>query len=224
MAVKAVKKTAPKAAEASAAPQQPKGKSKLKIILLILLLVGGGGGGAYWYFSQPSGPAATAKPDVAKPPVFQPLDNFTVNLQVEENAQFLQTGITLRVVDKAAVELIKQRMPEIRNAVLLLLSARKPSEILTVEGKRKLSSDIVIAINSIFDPAAAKATSAKPPATPAAADAPATEPASAPAAAASDPATAPETTPETGEDSAAPSETKSPGPVLEVLFTIFIVQ
>src|SRR5689334_5478624 len=115
MAVQAVKKEAASAApEAAPAAQSKKGKSKLKLILILLVLLGAGGGGAYWYMNRDAGPhEQKAAPE--KPPVFQPLDNFTVNLQIEESPQFLQTAITLKVVDTEAQDAIKARIPEIRN-------------------------------------------------------------------------------------------------------------
>src|SRR5262245_14979720 len=128
MAVAAVKKPPGKSEAPEAAPvAPPKRKGKLILILSLLMLVGCLGGGAYWYLGHESG-STEAKPVPEKPPIFQSLENFTVNLQLEDSPQFLQTGITLKLSDSAAADSIKQRMPEIRNAVLLLLSSRKASD------------------------------------------------------------------------------------------------
>ena len=209
MAVQAVKKEAPAAPEAAPAAQRKKG-GKLKLIIILLVLLGGGGAGAYWFMNHEQGPQE-AKLAPEKPPLFQVLDNFTVNLQVEEASQFLQAGITLRVADNAAQDAIKARMPEVRNSILLLLSSRKPAEILTVEGKHKLAADIGIAVNGIYDPSLLKA---KPTPKPAPQESAATSP---PAEGAAPEQTA-EAAPEGG------SEAKTKVPVLGVLFTSFIVQ
>jgi flagellar basal body-associated protein FliL len=78
-----------------------------------------------------------------KPPVFLPLDQFTVNLQPEESQQFLQVAMTLKVVDQAIADKIKAVMPEVRSRVLLLLSSKKPSQISSLAGKGKLAEEII---------------------------------------------------------------------------------
>jgi flagellar FliL protein len=129
---------------------RPKKRTWLKILLLAVLLLGGAGAAA-WYFTlgeQPSAPArpgakAAAKSTVpAKPPAFLPLEPFTVNLQHDNDALYLQVGLTLKLADAAITEPIKLRMPEIRNRILLLLSSKRASEISTLEGKQALSADI----------------------------------------------------------------------------------
>jgi hypothetical protein len=55
-------------------------------------------------------------------------------------------------VDDAATAALKLRMPEVRDRILLLLSAKKASDLLTLEGKRKLSAEIQAAVNAILVP------------------------------------------------------------------------
>jgi flagellar FliL protein len=161
MAVSAVKKEAGKpAAEAQEAAPAPKKKGlNWKLLVAALCAVGAGGGGAYWYLKGHSADAGNAQhsPQPAKLSQFLPLDPFTVNLVLEENPQFLQVGLTLKVTDTAGVEAIKLRMPEVRDSILLLLSGQKASGLLTVEGKRKLAAQIVASINAIVAPGAAPA-------------------------------------------------------------------
>jgi flagellar FliL protein len=244
MAVSAVKKepakpqgaaaAAPAAAAAEAQPTKKKGKLLLYAAVALAVLCSGGGG-AWWYMSRDTGPAA-AKTEPAKPPVFAPLDTFTVNLAGEEGSQFLQVGLTLRLIDEPAVAALKLRMPEVRDRVLLLLSAKKAADLLTLEGKRKLSSEILAAINAILVPSSAQAAAA-PAATPAAASA--GSPA-APAAASASPAASQEPaageqqadpgaeTPAASQEPAAgdPAQTQAAPvlPVTGVLFTSFIIQ
>jgi flagellar FliL protein len=138
------------ASEAAAPPKKKRGM--LKLLLVLLPLLGAAGGGA-WYFLQEHEPAAGAKPGAAKaapakaastkPPVFVTLDPFTVNLQHDDaSPQYLQVGLALKVSDGAAVDAIKLRMPEIRNRVLLLLSSKKAGDIMTLEGKQTLSTEL----------------------------------------------------------------------------------
>ncbi len=155
MAVSAVKSEP--AADAEAAPK-PSGKKGLIKLALIGVLVLGAAGGGYWYWSHRAHEAPSeAKKEAPKPPVFMPLETFTVNLQLVDNPQFLQTGITLKVASDAVVEEIKLQMPVVRDRILILMSSRKSADLLTVEGKRQLGDDIVASVNAILAQAAGKA-------------------------------------------------------------------
>ena len=224
------KKGDTKAVAAEGAPAAPaKKRGKLIPAIAILALLAAGGGGAAWYFAAPSDAAPRAA--TARPPVFVPLEMFTVNLQPEDGQQqYLQVGLTLKVLDQATADRIKQSMPEIRNRILLLLSARKASQLLGDAGKRALAGDIMIETIAVVSPRLANAQDNRPQ--------PVTV-AQAPAASASD-------TPPSGDGGAAgdapasdppakvPSEPQGAGPaaaaerpdlpVSSVLFTAFIIQ
>jgi flagellar FliL protein len=163
MAVSAVKKEAAKpGAEAEAPAPPPKKSFNWKLPVIALVVLGAAGGAAYWFMNRHHGEEAKeVKAEPAKPPVFLPLDPFTVNLVLEENPQYLQVGISLKVADAAAVDAVKLRMPEVRDRVLLLLSSQKASTLLTLDGKRKLAADIVASINTILVPASGKADAPK---------------------------------------------------------------
>ena len=126
--------------------------------LLILLILLGAGGAAAWYFlvfkATPPAAAAPQQPQVAvaAPPVFLPMEAFTVNLQAEDGERFLQTTLTLQLPAQDQVEVIKTYLPHVRSRLLLLLSGKKPSEILTVEGKKKLAQEIIDALKQPFVP------------------------------------------------------------------------
>lgn len=145
----------------------PKKRKFLKILLVLLPLLAIAAGAA-WYFLHDREPEANgkaagtkgpaSKTASTKPPVFVPLEPFTVNLQHDDTApQYLQVGLTLKVTDSAVVDAVKLRMPEIRNRVLLLLTSKKGSEITSSAGKTALSTEIVRETN-----AALAGTSASP--------------------------------------------------------------
>ena len=140
----------------------PAGASKKKLIIIILasvLVAGGGGGGAAWYFlhgkgdHEESSSSKKKKHSEAKagPPVFVPIDSFTVNLQPENGEQYLQIAFTLQVSSSEEMETIKVNMPKVRSRLLLLLSGKKASELNTVEGKQQLAAEIVAQVNQPFD-------------------------------------------------------------------------
>lgn len=151
---RAVPKPAPTAAPPEPQPEPPKKSRKKRVLLLLLLLlvVGGAGGGAWWYFQPAAAPAKEVRP-APKPPVFVIVEPFTVNLAPGENGdQYLQMAITLQVADQAQVDRIKLYMPQVRSRILLLLTSKKASDLATVEGKKKLSDEIIAQINLPFAP------------------------------------------------------------------------
>ena len=142
-------KADPKADTAAVPKSSPK---KLIIIIVAAVLVLAAGGGAAWFFMQGN---AGAKPDVkeaapAEPPVYVPLEKFVVNLQPEDGEQYLQIQFTLQVPNLEQVDLIKANMPKIQSRVLLLLSAKRASELNTPEGKRQLTGEIIASVNEPF--------------------------------------------------------------------------
>lgn len=149
-------KAAPKPAPAAEGAEPKKSKKTLFIIIGAALVLAAGGGGAMYFLTQGKNnaapQAAAAKPVASKPPVFMSLETFTVNLQFDEGQQFLQANLTLQVGDQSQVDVIKLHMPQVRNRLLLLLSSKKPAEILTVEGKKKLASEIIDAMKEPFTP------------------------------------------------------------------------
>jgi flagellar FliL protein len=144
----------PAADAAEGAPK--KGKGKLLIIIVVAVVLLAGGGGAAWYFmhakksANESQGAEKHEAEPAKPPVFVKLETFTVNLTAEGEERMLQTDIELKVADVKVIDTIKAHMPEIRNALLLLLSSKTASALATSEGKQKLSGEVKAQINKLL--------------------------------------------------------------------------
>ncbi|MCE3605933.1 flagellar basal body-associated protein FliL [Massilia sp. P8910] len=149
-----------KAAAPPDAAVKPPSKKKAMIGAAVAVLALGGGG-AGWFFMHSKGGDDTeesAKPSKKKKkpkahaaPVFAPLEVFTVNLQPDGGEEsMLQTTITLEVMGPEQADLIKAHMPKVRSRVLLLLSAKKASDVKTVEGKNKLAEEILEALKKPF--------------------------------------------------------------------------
>ena len=130
----------------------PVRKSKKKLFIVagaLVILLGGGGAGA-WFFMHGSHDTQEKSAEPAKPPVYLPLETFTVNLQGGE--QYLQTDITLQVADPAQVEPIKLHMPRVRSRLLTLLSSKQADELITPDDKKKLAQEILAQIKLPLDP------------------------------------------------------------------------
>jgi flagellar FliL protein len=159
----------PEAAVAEVAP--PKKSKKLLIIVAaaLLLFLSIAGGASYFLMKSRSAPegedgevaAENAKSDKKKgakevAPVYVALDAFTVNLVPETGDQFLQLVIAVEVTDLHVGDKLKSYTPKLRNNVMMLLSAKKASELLTKEGKETLANEIRELMNEILEPGSAK--------------------------------------------------------------------
>lgn len=134
--------------EAAEGAPPKKSKKKLFVILGALVILLGGGGAAAWYFTQGGDSHKEAKEEPPKPPVFLPLETFTVNLA--DGEQYLQTDITLQVADQAQIDAIKLHMPRVRSRLLTLLSSKHAEELATAADKAKLAQQIMVEINQPF--------------------------------------------------------------------------
>ncbi len=157
-------KEAPKKEEAPAAPPPAKSSKKKLIIMIVIAVVilAVLGAGALLMLKKKAkaaeGEEAAAteeahdavKFDPKKPPVFVPMEPFTVNLQAEAGEQFLQVVATMRVADDKVGEQIKTFMPQIRHEVLSLLAGKKASEITSPEGREGLAEEIRGIVNDVL--------------------------------------------------------------------------
>lgn len=158
MAKAAPKKEEKKSEGTEDAAPAAKKKGKLPLLIGLVVLLAAAGGGAWFFLFKDKGAEAQqpAKAQAPKPPVFVPLDTFTVNLSADEGGQYLQVGATLRVLDQAAADAVKQYMPEIRHRTLGLLASKKPSEIAGGEGRERLAEELRQHINNILLAAAGR--------------------------------------------------------------------
>ncbi|MCX2863823.1 flagellar basal body-associated FliL family protein [Paucibacter sp. PLA-PC-4] len=129
------------------------GKKKLVIIVVAVLVLALVGVAALLLLKKkpaededgeaaaPAAHQAEVKPGT--PPVFVPLEPFTVNLADKDVDRFAQIGITLEVADAKFAEQLKLYMPAIRSNVLMVLSHKTSVELLTLEGKEQLARDIM---------------------------------------------------------------------------------
>ncbi len=146
------------AIDATTVPAAKGGKKKLIIMIAVaaLVLVGGGVAGMLLLKKKPADteleaegeeaapgkPAAAAKHDPSHPPVFVPLDPFTVNLADREAERYAQVGITLEIDDPKTAEQLKAYMPAVRNQILMAIADRSAAELLGREGKVQLAERV----------------------------------------------------------------------------------
>lgn len=175
--------------EGEAPPPKKKGKLMIFVAIGVLVLVLGGGGAAYFLMKkkpveelaegeEPPKEAKAKKKDKKADhvaPSFYKFDKpFTVKLQTEQQEAYLQAEVQLRVLDSAALEMLKPYDPELKHRIMLVLLAKKASELGTAQGVQRLSNEIRETVNNTLEPPVAKKgqKEAKEPGDAAAPDAP----------------------------------------------------
>lgn len=143
--------------EQEAEAQGEKKGSALKFIIIgIIVLVIGAGGFLAWmlFFSGgtevPADEAAVAEEAAAKENSMGktfPLDTFVVNLNDPGGKRYLKTKIELEYIDELLGDELQQRLPQLRDVILLLLSSKGLDEIQGVEGKIALRRELIQRIN-----------------------------------------------------------------------------
>jgi flagellar protein FliL len=151
---------APEVAPAADAAPVKKGKKKLIIMVAAAVLVLAAAGGAVAFYLKKKAAAAAAelaeaqgsdqtevaahpKVDLNHPPVFVPLEPFTVNLADKESDRYAQIAVTLQVEDIKFAEKMKAFMPAIRNSILMVLAHKTSQELLERSGKQALAEEIM---------------------------------------------------------------------------------
>lgn len=122
------------------APRRNRGKKWTLILGVVVVLTATAGAATQFLGGADAGQAATQSKK--RDPVFVALEQFTVNLADEGGERFAQIGITLEVADEQVDKQLRALMPSVRNSVLLLLSSKKSEELLTLDGKKRLASQI----------------------------------------------------------------------------------
>ncbi len=139
----------------------PKGSLKKLIVIGVAVLLLGGGGFAGWKVFSAKTPAegdeaaATGgKPSQvdkkAKPKIMYALKPFIVNLAEQRGQRYLKANIALDIYDKQVEQELYVRDPQIRDAILLLLSTKSYEDIKSAEGKIQLRNELIARINQLL--------------------------------------------------------------------------
>jgi len=143
------------------APEGRKGKKRLFLISGIVLFFFAGMASIVLFspgvipgslrFWGPKDPAVKEKP---KPKNEQghiySMDPFIVNLADTESARYLKVKIEIEGQEAKVHEEYEKRLPQLRDAVLTILSGKTYKELFDSEGKKKLKEEIVSKANQVF--------------------------------------------------------------------------
>ncbi|MBI5194320.1 MAG: flagellar basal body-associated FliL family protein [Nitrospirae bacterium] len=136
---------------------QAKGKGgkpgliKLVIIAVVALMLMGGGFFGYKVFSKKEhgpekGELAKEEKEKHEPGQMIALDPFVINL-ADEDIKYLKITINLEVDSEKVKEEATNRMPQIRDTILMLMTSKTSEDVKDVGGKLKLQDEMVSRIN-----------------------------------------------------------------------------
>jgi len=140
------------------------GKKKLIIIIAagVVLLLGIGAAVYFLVLKKPEPPPEDVKKnaqvEMIQPPADQQTDigpmvdikQFIVNIISEEGTHYVKASLTLELNSDTAVEEVNKRMPQIRDAVLLLIGNKTIEELQDLQGKKQLKAELKNKINSFI--------------------------------------------------------------------------
>ncbi len=122
------------------------------IVILVLCLLGGG---AYvWKSGLLSGNSDEGSLEQQETqqeigPIY-PLETFIVNLVGGRGKNYLKAKVELELdSDKTEIE-INKRLPQVRDAILTMLSSKSNEDINTLEGKFQLRAEIITTLNQFL--------------------------------------------------------------------------
>lgn len=140
--------------------KQPKSKNKIFLIGLpvLVVLIFAGAAGAYFLGAFGGSGGSAAKADAAQVetekkkknlgPLLE-MEDLVVNIMHKDSTRFLKVGITLEAADKESKKAIERRMPQITDAVLLLVGNRTFDDIKDLQGKMQLKADLLARIQEL---------------------------------------------------------------------------
>lgn len=165
---------APEEAPREEAPQPKKAKSKVALVavigLLVVALLGVGGylamtmlkAGKEAKKTEEGAPAAPGKEGEkggekggeagggeGKMGVFLSLDPVIVNLASDAGKRYLKVTMQLELAKPEMGLEVNNRMPQIKDAIITVLSSKSSEELLTIEGKFQLKEQILTRINNV---------------------------------------------------------------------------
>jgi flagellar protein FliL len=78
------------------------------------------------------------------------IEPFIVNILDPNGTRYLKAAITLEVQNDKKGEAVKQRMPQVRDAILLLMGNKTFNELSDLQGKLQLRSELLDRLNEIL--------------------------------------------------------------------------
>jgi flagellar FliL protein len=143
-------------------PKEGKGKKKMFLIITIVVLVlAVGGGVAAWYFlrnkptpEEPQNPGDKVPvPQLEQSAAIGPMvdiDEFIVNIISGDTAHYVKASLTVELTNENARTEVENRMPQMRDTILMLIGNKTYEELQDLQGKKQLKAELMSNINSFL--------------------------------------------------------------------------
>jgi len=125
-----------------------KGGKGMLIIIIVVVAALGAAAAAYFLFFRGGNAAHQAEGKGAekdlKPALFA-LDPFVLNLA--EQGRFLKVSMQFEIADASQQQFITERTPQVRDAIITLVSSKSADAVSSPEGKFQLKDEILLRAN-----------------------------------------------------------------------------
>lgn len=153
--------------EAAAAQGGNKKKLFLIIGLAVLVILAGAGTAAFFLMKKAPEPKETKEPAKHAPvPELNPhadigpmvnIEEFIVNIISGDTAHYVKASLTIELSSEEGKGEAEKRMPQMRDAILLLIGNKTFEELQDLQGKKQLKAEITSKINSFLKAGKVKA-------------------------------------------------------------------
>lgn len=138
------------------------GKSPILLILIVALVsLGIGGGGAWFLLGSGDAEAVPAEGDAEVEGVVEDsdaafaervysLEPFVVNVSGESYPRYLKLTVAFEMSSPESRTEIEERVTQVRDSAILLLSSKRLSDVSDFEGKALLKDDLQDRVNSLL--------------------------------------------------------------------------
>ncbi len=123
------------------------GKKKLIIIAVVVLVLIGGGFFGYTMFFTGKDKSADAKKEEKNKAktVMMPMEPFILNLA--EHGRFLKLSMQFELNDASVQPMVTEKVPQLRDAIITLVSSKSAEALSSPEGKFLLKDEILMRAN-----------------------------------------------------------------------------
>lgn len=170
MAKAKIEKEAPEQETETTPPKKGKLGTILMLVAFGVLLMMAGGGATYFLLKgqiatlvQAQGQAAGGEGQEAAAQDGAPsaegnflgalyeMEPLIVNLEGSKGKRYLKVKMSLELNKDSAMKEIEARLPQIRDAILLMISGKEFTDVATVEGKLALRDALITRINGLLE-------------------------------------------------------------------------
>ncbi|MBM9537425.1 flagellar basal body-associated FliL family protein [Desulfobulbus alkaliphilus] len=135
------------------------GKKKLMLLVAMAVFLLGAGGAAYYFLVMkkaqdidPSKAASLISPPPSQAHIGPMVEvrEFIVNIIGVDTPHYVKAAMVLELDRQSTVDEVNRRMPQIRDAILLLIGNKTFEELQDIQGKNQVKAEVKAKINSFL--------------------------------------------------------------------------